>query len=123
MPPSFLLSPIHWSIHPSTHSQEGYKVRFGVVYVDFKTQERYLKDSAKFYSELINTFTINEQKLLGNDTATNSSSSMMSFLDGSTSTSTTAAPVAATMNVSFRSVVHQTQTNPYDFYHRQMLRK
>jgi beta-glucosidase len=34
---------------------EGYSKRFGIVYVDFDTQERIPKESAKFYSEVIKT--------------------------------------------------------------------
>lgn len=31
---------------------EGYTVRFGVTYVDYETQKRYPKDSAKFLTEV-----------------------------------------------------------------------
>jgi beta-glucosidase len=31
----------------------GYRPRFGLVHVDFETQERTLKDSAAWYAELI----------------------------------------------------------------------
>jgi len=31
----------------------GYSKRFGIVYVDFKTQERILKDSALWYKDVI----------------------------------------------------------------------
>lgn len=32
---------------------EGYDIRFGLVYVDYRTQKRTLKDSAYWYKELI----------------------------------------------------------------------
>jgi len=32
---------------------EGYKERFGLVYVDYPTQKRTLKDSAYWYKEVI----------------------------------------------------------------------
>jgi beta-glucosidase len=32
---------------------EGYKQRFGIVWVNFDTQERILKDSAKWYKAVI----------------------------------------------------------------------
>jgi beta-glucosidase len=31
----------------------GYEKRFGIIYVDFKTQERIIKDSGKWYAEVI----------------------------------------------------------------------
>ena len=34
---------------------EGYKERFGLIYVDFKTQKRILKDSAFWYKDFINS--------------------------------------------------------------------
>jgi beta-glucosidase len=33
--------------------REGYKERFGLIYVDFPTQKRILKDSAYWYKEVI----------------------------------------------------------------------
>ena len=33
----------------------GYDRRFGLIYVDFETQERTLKDSAYWYRDLIQT--------------------------------------------------------------------
>jgi beta-glucosidase/6-phospho-beta-glucosidase/beta-galactosidase len=36
----------------------GYSKRFGIVYVDFKTQERILKDSALWYKNVIKNRTI-----------------------------------------------------------------
>ena len=33
--------------------EQGYEERFGIVHVDFETQERRLKDSAKWYSQCI----------------------------------------------------------------------
>ncbi|WP_309381350.1 GH1 family beta-glucosidase [Cerasicoccus frondis] len=45
----------HWSLLDSFEWQEGYKHRFGLVFVDFQTQERTLKESAFTYQEIIST--------------------------------------------------------------------
>lgn len=42
-----------WSLLDNFEWAKGYTARFGLVYVDFDTQQRILKDSAKFYSEVI----------------------------------------------------------------------
>ncbi len=42
-----------WSILDNFEWAEGYKERFGLVYVDYNTQERILKDSAHWYAEVI----------------------------------------------------------------------
>ena len=44
-----------WSLLDNFEWAEGYddKARFGIVYVDYETQERILKDSATWYSSLI----------------------------------------------------------------------
>lgn len=42
-----------WSFTDNFEWAEGYKPRFGLVHVDFKTQERVIKDSGYWYSELI----------------------------------------------------------------------
>ena len=39
-----------WSLMDNFEWEQGYEERFGIVHVDFKTQERRLKDSAKWYS-------------------------------------------------------------------------
>jgi beta-glucosidase len=33
--------------------QHGYSKRFGIIFIDYKTQERILKDSAIWYKDLI----------------------------------------------------------------------
>lgn len=43
----------HWSIMDNFEWAEGYMERFGLVYVDYATQRRILKDSAKWYSQII----------------------------------------------------------------------
>ena len=43
----------HWSVFDNFDSAEGYKERFGMVYVDYQTQERILKDSADWYLTVI----------------------------------------------------------------------
>lgn len=42
-----------WSIMDNYEWAEGYKERFGLIYVDFETQQRILKDSAYWYRDLI----------------------------------------------------------------------
>ena len=42
-----------WSLLDNFEWSLGYAKRFGIVHVDYATQERRLKDSAKWYSEVI----------------------------------------------------------------------
>lgn len=42
-----------WSIMDNFEWSEGYNERFGLIYVDYETQERIPKDSAYFYQEVI----------------------------------------------------------------------
>jgi beta-glucosidase len=42
-----------WSLMDNFEWADGYSLRFGIYYVDFKTQKRYPKTSAHFYRELI----------------------------------------------------------------------
>lgn len=44
-----------WSFMDNFEWQEGYKHRFGLVYVDYQTQERIPKDSAYWYKDVIAT--------------------------------------------------------------------
>lgn len=44
-----------WSILDNFEWAEGYKERFGLIHVDYQTQQRTLKDSAHFYAEVIRT--------------------------------------------------------------------
>ncbi|MBO4496428.1 MAG: beta-glucosidase [Clostridiales bacterium] len=44
---------IHWSFMDNFEWAEGYDLRFGLVYVDYQTQERTLKESAYWYRDVI----------------------------------------------------------------------
>ena len=44
-----------WSFLDNFEWALGYDRRFGIVYVDYETQERIVKDSAQWYSEVIKT--------------------------------------------------------------------
>ena len=43
----------HWTFMDNFEWAQGYKHRFGMVFVDFPTQQRILKDSARWYSKVI----------------------------------------------------------------------
>lgn len=45
----------HWSLLDNFEWALGYRPRFGLVYVDFRTGERIIKDSALHYAEIIRT--------------------------------------------------------------------
>ncbi|MDI3310926.1 MAG: GH1 family beta-glucosidase [Thermoanaerobacterium sp.] len=47
-----------WSLMDNFEWAHGYSKRFGIVYVDYETQRRILKDSALWYKDLISTRTI-----------------------------------------------------------------
>ncbi len=42
-----------WSLTDNFEWSEGYGPRFGVIYVDYETQERYIKDSGFWFKELL----------------------------------------------------------------------
>ncbi len=48
-----VLGYMHWSIMDNYEWAEGYKHRFGMIYVDYPTQTRILKDSAYWYQRVI----------------------------------------------------------------------
>ena len=43
----------HWSILDNFEWAEGYRMRFGLIYVDYETMERTLKDSYAWYQQVI----------------------------------------------------------------------
>ena len=43
----------HWSLLDNFEWTDGYSTRFGLIYVDYKTQKRTPKLSAKFYAEVV----------------------------------------------------------------------
>jgi len=49
---------MHWSLLDNFEWAEGFGPRFGLVSVDYKTQKRTIKDSARYYASVIKTGTI-----------------------------------------------------------------
>jgi beta-glucosidase len=47
-----------WSLFDNFEWARGYEKRFGIVHVDFKTQERLVKASGRWYSELARSHSI-----------------------------------------------------------------
>ncbi|HEY3345395.1 MAG TPA: GH1 family beta-glucosidase [Anaerolineaceae bacterium] len=43
----------HWSFQDNFEWSFGYRLRFGLVYVDYATQERIVKDSGRWYAQVI----------------------------------------------------------------------
>lgn len=43
----------HWSLMDNFEWANGYRERFGLIYVDYVTQQRVMKDSARWYAEVI----------------------------------------------------------------------
>ncbi len=49
-----------WSFMDNFEWAKGYHMRFGIVYVDFETQERIVKESGKWYSQVIRSNGFND---------------------------------------------------------------
>jgi beta-glucosidase/6-phospho-beta-glucosidase/beta-galactosidase len=50
-----------WSLLDNFEWSAGYAVRFGMTYVDYTTQQRYIKDSGNWYSEWVKSHTFTTQ--------------------------------------------------------------
>lgn len=51
-----------WSLLDNFEWAHGYRMRFGLIYTDFESQKRTLKESAKWYSHLIHSNTLETKK-------------------------------------------------------------
>lgn len=48
-----ILGYTHWSVMDNLEWNNGYDKRFGLIFIDYKTQQRIIKDSARWYSSVI----------------------------------------------------------------------
>ena len=54
----------HWSLTDNFEWHSGYAERFGLIYVDYPTQKRILKDSARWYAQTVRENGKNLRRLL-----------------------------------------------------------
>lgn len=59
----------HWSLLDNFEWAEGYRHRFGLVHVDFESQKRTLKDSAKWYRDVVSRNGFDDEVLLNQETS------------------------------------------------------
>ena len=57
----------HWSLLDNFEWAEGYRQRFGLVHVDYQTQKRIIKDSGRWYAELVRSNGAEIAQADGND--------------------------------------------------------
>lgn len=48
-----ILGYMHWSVMDNLEWNSGYDVRFGLIYIDYRTQKRTIKESARWYGTVI----------------------------------------------------------------------
>ncbi len=52
---------LHWSLLDNYEWAEGYKMRFGLIHVDYETKKRYIRPSTLVFKEILETHEIPEK--------------------------------------------------------------